>query len=99
VPQSSIVVKNTADALSERIPDFAADHCGRSRADCRISPDSVIYREVTMPLPEIFAAARQAGQQLEVVRRPAQVLFCDRVNLQKHTSFLQDKLIALSSHR
>jgi putative selenate reductase molybdopterin-binding subunit len=62
-------VRLAAEALRERILDFAAAHSGASRDTCRLDDDAVRCNGSRITLPEILAAAQAAGQQLEVVRK------------------------------
>ncbi len=58
-----------AETLRDRILDFASTHYGRSRDKCRMALDSVICEGTAVALSDVFAAARAAGQKLEVVRK------------------------------
>jgi putative selenate reductase molybdopterin-binding subunit len=62
-------VRLAAEALRERILDFASAHSGAARDACRLDDAAVRCNGSRIPLPELLAAARAAGQQLEVVRR------------------------------
>jgi putative selenate reductase molybdopterin-binding subunit len=62
-------VRLAAEALRERILDFASEHSGASRDACRLDDGGVRCNGSRIPLPELFSAARAAGQQLEVVRK------------------------------
>jgi len=62
-------VRLAAEALRERMLDFAAKHYGVSRDSCRLDHDAVLCNGTRVPLSDFFHAARQAGRQLEVVRK------------------------------
>ena len=62
-------VRLAAEALRERILDFASEHSGASRDACRLDDGAVRCNGSQIPLPDLLAAARTAGQQLEVVRK------------------------------
>jgi putative selenate reductase molybdopterin-binding subunit len=62
-------VRLAAEALRERILDFASAHSGASRDACRLDDDGVRCNDSRVLLPELLAAAQAAGQQLEVVRK------------------------------
>jgi putative selenate reductase molybdopterin-binding subunit len=62
-------VRLAAEALRERILDFASEHSGASRDACRLDDGAVHCNGSRIPLPELVAAAQAAGQQLEVVRK------------------------------
>jgi CO/xanthine dehydrogenase Mo-binding subunit len=62
-------VRLAAEALRERILDFASEHSGVSRDACRLDDGAVHCNGSRILLPELHAAARAAGQQLEVVRK------------------------------
>ena len=62
-------VRLAAEALRERILDFASAHSGASRDACRLEDGAVSCNGSRIPLPELLAAAQAAGQQLEVVRK------------------------------
>ena len=62
-------VRLAAEALRERILDFASEHSGAGRDECRLDDGAVLCNGSRTPLPELFAAARAAGQKLEVVRK------------------------------
>jgi putative selenate reductase molybdopterin-binding subunit len=62
-------VRLAAEALRERILDFASAHSGASRDACRLDDGAVRCNGSRIPLPELLAAAQTAGQQLEVVRK------------------------------
>ncbi len=61
--------RHAAEALRERILDFASEHSGASRDACRLDDDAVSCDGSRIPLSELFAAAKGVGQQLEVVRK------------------------------
>src|SRR5215212_2503099 len=58
-------VRLAAEALRERILDFASAHSGASRLD----DGAVRCNGSRIPLAELLVAAQAAGQQLEVVRK------------------------------
>jgi putative selenate reductase molybdopterin-binding subunit len=62
-------VRLAAEALRERILDFASAHSGASRDACRLDDDGVRCNDSRVLLPELLAAAQAAGQQLEVARK------------------------------
>jgi len=62
---ASNAVRLAAEALRERILDFASAHSGASRLD----DGAVRCNGSRIPLAELFVAAQAAGQQLEVVRK------------------------------
>ena len=62
-------VQYAAQALRDRILEFAAKHRGTDRQTCEMALDAVICDGTAVPLTGIFAAAREAGQQLQVVRK------------------------------
>ena len=62
-------VHQAAEALRERILDFAARHCGTSRDKCRLESDAVVCDGARIGLVDLHNAACQAGQLLQVVRK------------------------------
>ena len=62
-------VQQAAEALRERIFDFAARHCGAGRDQCFMEADAVNCGGTRLGLADLFEAAREAGQPLEVVRK------------------------------
>jgi putative selenate reductase molybdopterin-binding subunit len=62
-------VRLAAEALRERMLDFASKHYGVSRDSCRLDHDAMRCNGTRVPLADFFHAARQAGRQLEVVRK------------------------------
>jgi len=62
-------VHQAAEALRERILDFAARHCGTSRDKCRLESDAVVCDGVRITLVDLHNAACQAGHLLQVVRK------------------------------
>jgi putative selenate reductase molybdopterin-binding subunit len=62
-------VRLAAEALRERILDFASAHSGAARDACRLDDAAVRCNGDRISLPDLLAAASVAGQQLEVVRR------------------------------
>ena len=62
-------VRFAAEALRERILDFASKHSGVSRDACRLEDDGVSCNGSRILLSELFAAAKAAGQRLEALRR------------------------------
>lgn len=62
-------VRLAAEALRERILDFAAENYATSRNACRLGHDAVFHNDTRVSLKEFFAAARKADRQLEVVRK------------------------------
>ena len=61
-------VRFAAEALHARILDFASVHAGVDRDACRLDDDVVSCNGSSISLPDLLAAAEEAGQQLEVVR-------------------------------
>ncbi|WP_326680252.1 molybdopterin-dependent oxidoreductase [Streptomyces sp. NBC_01237] len=51
-------------ALAAKILDFAAEHLGAAREECRLDEDAVECRRRRVLLKELYAAARTAGQEL-----------------------------------
>jgi CO/xanthine dehydrogenase Mo-binding subunit len=62
-------VRLAAEALRDRMLDFAAKHYGVSRDTCRLEHDAVLCNGKRVPLADFSAAARQAGRPLEAVRK------------------------------
>jgi putative selenate reductase molybdopterin-binding subunit len=62
-------VHHAAEALRERILDFAARHCGTSRDQCRLEADAVSCAGNRIGLVDLHRAAGRAGQLLEVMRK------------------------------
>ena len=62
-------VRLAAEALRERILDFASKNYAVGRDACRIEHDAIFYNDTRVPLADFFAASRKAGRQLEVVRK------------------------------
>ncbi len=62
-------VRLAAEALRERILDFASKNYGVTRDSCRLDHDAVTHNNTRVPLADFFAVARKAGRQLEVVRK------------------------------
>jgi CO/xanthine dehydrogenase Mo-binding subunit/aerobic-type carbon monoxide dehydrogenase small subunit (CoxS/CutS family) len=58
-----------AEALRERILDFAAAHTGVDRAVCRLEGDVAIAGEVSVPLSDLWHAAREQGHVLGLSRK------------------------------
>lgn len=58
-----------AEALRERILEFAASHTGVSRDVCRMDDDGVICGEVRATLADLFQAAKASGHQLGLTRK------------------------------
>src|SRR5215212_6891561 len=71
-----------AEALRERILDFASAHSGASRDACRLEDGAVQCNGSRISLPELLAAAQAAGQQLEVVRKAYGAPRCVAFNVQ-----------------
>jgi CO/xanthine dehydrogenase Mo-binding subunit len=59
----------TAEALRDRILEFAAAHTGVSRDLCRMDDDAVICGEVRVPLADLYQAAQAQGRQLALSRK------------------------------
>lgn len=62
-------VEQAAVALRDRILDFASRYYGKDRAACRLVLDSAICDGTTVALTEIYRAALEEGQKMEVVRK------------------------------
>ncbi|MGH7248133.1 MAG: xanthine dehydrogenase family protein molybdopterin-binding subunit, partial [Pseudomonadota bacterium] len=62
-------VRLAAEALRERMLDFASKIFSVSRDACRLGHDAIFYSDTRVPLADFFAIARTAGRQLEVVRK------------------------------
>ena len=62
-------VRLAAEALRERMLDFAAKHYGVSRDSCGLEHNAVRCNGTRVPLANFFHAARHAGRPLEVVRK------------------------------
>jgi putative selenate reductase molybdopterin-binding subunit len=62
-------VRLAAEALRERMLDFAAENYGVNRNLCRLGHDAVFYGESAVSLADLFAASRRANRPLEVVRK------------------------------
>jgi len=58
-----------AEALRERILDFAASHTQVGRDMCRLDAAAVICGEVRIPLGDLLQAAETSGHQLALSRR------------------------------
>ncbi len=58
-----------AEALRERILDFASKHTDSPRDLCRMDDDAVICGEVRVPLTDLHAAAEEAGVVLGLSRK------------------------------
>jgi putative selenate reductase molybdopterin-binding subunit len=58
-----------AQALRDRILDFAAVHTGVDREVCRLDDDAVIAGEVRVPLADLWRASRESGHSLAVTRK------------------------------
>jgi putative selenate reductase molybdopterin-binding subunit len=62
-------VRLAAEALRDRMLTFASKNYAVGRDACRIEHDAIFYNDTRVPLTEFFAASREAGRQLEVVRK------------------------------
>jgi len=62
-------VRNAAEALRDRMLNFASKNYAVSRAACRLAHDAIYYNDIKVPLAEFYAAAEKAGRPLEVVRK------------------------------
>jgi CO/xanthine dehydrogenase Mo-binding subunit/aerobic-type carbon monoxide dehydrogenase small subunit (CoxS/CutS family) len=62
-------VEYAAVALRDRILNFAAKLHDTDLAKCRMTLDGVVCDGISVPLTDLAAAARNAGQPLEVVRK------------------------------
>jgi putative selenate reductase molybdopterin-binding subunit len=58
-----------AEALRDRMLTFASKNYAVGRDTCRIEHDAMCYNGTRVPLADFFAASREAGRQLEVVRK------------------------------
>ncbi len=62
-------VCRAAEALRDRILDFASKNYGVARNSCRLDNDAVICGATRVSLTDFLQAATKAGRQLEVVRK------------------------------
>ena len=62
-------VRLAAEALRDRMLTFASKNYAVGRDACRIEHDAIFYNDTRVPLADFFAASREAGRQLEVVRK------------------------------
>jgi CO/xanthine dehydrogenase Mo-binding subunit/aerobic-type carbon monoxide dehydrogenase small subunit (CoxS/CutS family) len=62
-------VQQAAEALRERILDFAAGHSGAAHEQCRLEADAVSCGGRRIGLVDLHHAAREAGRPLGVVRK------------------------------
>jgi putative selenate reductase molybdopterin-binding subunit len=62
-------VQAAAEALRDRILEFAARHCGMSPDKCRLGPDSVICDGARFRLVDLHRAASEAGRLMRVIRK------------------------------
>ncbi|HEU0113107.1 MAG TPA: molybdopterin cofactor-binding domain-containing protein, partial [Thermomicrobiales bacterium] len=58
-----------AEALRDRILDFAASHAGVDRGVCRMDDDAAIAGEVRIPLTDLQRAAHEQGHVLALSRK------------------------------
>jgi CO/xanthine dehydrogenase Mo-binding subunit len=66
---ASTGVWHAAQALRERVLDFAAAHTRVPREMCRLDDDAVICGEVRMPLSDLHRAAEESGHVLALSRK------------------------------
>ncbi|HEY1850145.1 MAG TPA: molybdopterin cofactor-binding domain-containing protein [Candidatus Binataceae bacterium] len=62
-------VRLAAEALRERMLNFASNNYAVARDACRLEHDAVTYNDTRVPLAEFAATARRAGRPLEAVRK------------------------------
>jgi putative selenate reductase molybdopterin-binding subunit len=62
-------VRMAAEALRERMLNFASKNYTVGRGACRLEHDAIFYNDTRVPLADFFAASRKAGRALEVVRK------------------------------
>src|SRR5260370_26724410 len=62
-------VRLAAEALRERMLQFASKNYAVGRDTCRLDHDAIFLRERRIPLAEVFEASRKAESQLSVVRK------------------------------
>jgi CO/xanthine dehydrogenase Mo-binding subunit len=62
-------VRMAAEALRERMLNFASRNYGVGRNVCRLEHDAIFYNETRVPLADFFVAFRKAGRLLESVRK------------------------------
>jgi CO/xanthine dehydrogenase Mo-binding subunit/aerobic-type carbon monoxide dehydrogenase small subunit (CoxS/CutS family) len=62
-------VRMAAEALRERMLNFASRNYGVGRNVCRLEHDAIFYNETRVPLADFFVASRKAGRLLESVRK------------------------------
>jgi CO/xanthine dehydrogenase Mo-binding subunit/aerobic-type carbon monoxide dehydrogenase small subunit (CoxS/CutS family) len=66
---ASKAVALAAEALCDRIREFAAEHTRVEREMCRMDDDAVICGEVRVLLADLYRAAEAAGHQLGLERK------------------------------
>jgi CO/xanthine dehydrogenase Mo-binding subunit len=62
-------VRNAAEALREKMLDFAAKYFDASRESVRIGEDAVFHGDMRVPFEEFYKLAEEAGRKLESVRK------------------------------
>jgi CO/xanthine dehydrogenase Mo-binding subunit len=62
-------VRLAAEALRERMLQFASKNYATGRDSCRLEHDAVYYNDTRVPLAEFFEASRKAARPLSVVRK------------------------------
>jgi putative selenate reductase molybdopterin-binding subunit len=62
-------VRMAAEALRERMLNFASRNYGVGCNVCRLEHDAIFYNETRVPLADFFVASRKAGRLLECVRK------------------------------
>jgi putative selenate reductase molybdopterin-binding subunit len=62
-------VRFAAEALRERMLQFASKNYATGRDSCRLEHDAVYYNDTRVPLAEFFQASRKAARPLSVVRK------------------------------
>ena len=58
-----------AEALRDRMLNFASKNYSVGRDACRLEHDAIFYNDTRVALTDLFAASRKAGRPLEVVRK------------------------------
>ena len=62
-------VRMAAEALRERMLNFASRNYEVGRNVCRLEHDAIFYNETRVPLADFFVASRKDGRLLESVRK------------------------------
>jgi putative selenate reductase molybdopterin-binding subunit len=56
--------QRAAEALRDQILNFAAEHCGSGRRNCKLTPNAVTCGDRSIALAELVLASRAAGRDL-----------------------------------